>query len=319
MRSATNVEMTTTSIASSGAGAVTCTAITGYPSFTQALGAGACSVQYMIEDTVTHEAEWGIGSVAANVLTRTRPQVTWNGVSTWLDAAPSALTFSAGATPTLGNIRIRLAALAEGQGANMRGRNSVITGDANWRDYRISGHNTLQATGTGMVLTADLEIYSPYRLDVAGLLNGWQFEVMTLASGKNLKAALYSCDFNGVPGAKIVDFVTTSLTTTGVKTDTAIASWTPAQAIWLVPGWYYIGVISDSSVAAIRSSVAMTTVSSTESPLGRLTIAAPAGWASVAGSYTTGLPATPSLGAATLLSANGVAGSPLWFGLKVVA
>ena len=82
MRSMDYVEMTTTSIAGTlGDGAVTCTAITNTPTFTLAFGAGAATVMYVIEDVVNKKFEKGIGSVAGNVLTRTKPQLTWSGSS----------------------------------------------------------------------------------------------------------------------------------------------------------------------------------------------------------------------------------------------
>lgn len=310
MRSADYVEMTTTSIAGSGAGAVTCTALTNVPTFTTVFGSQATTVRYIIEDTVNKKFEKGIGSVAANVLTRTSPQITWDG-TTWSANAPSALAFNA--APTSGDIRIRMGATTEAQSPVTAGANRTIAGDANWRDYALSAHiGNLQSGGTGIALVADREYYSYYRVERGGVLTGAQFEVTTAVASSNLKWALYSIGSNGLPTAKIVDFVTTATATTGIKTDTATASWSPAGAVYLPPGEYAVGFIS-SHATSLRFTGALT--GGLQSCFGRKDFYGNGDLVFVAGSYTTGLPASPSLGSGTLQS-MGVQGRA-WLGLKV--
>lgn len=313
MRSANYVEMTTTSIAGTlGDGAVTCTQITSIPTFSLVFGTQATTMRYVIEDTINKKFETGIGSVAANVLTRTRPQITWDG-TTYDDSTPSPLQF--GATPTTGNIKIRMAATSEDRGANLPGTNSTVAGDASWRDYPISAATEWANGGAGYTLTVDRELYEPYYLPIAGLLGGYQFDVTTAVAASNLKSALYSCASDGLPGAKIVDFVTTATSSTGLKTDTATGSWTPAGPIWLTPGWYYMGVITGNAIALRASPNGAAISQALRNPLGRKD---GYGWGTgvyVAGSYASNLPAVPSLGAATMLGAS--SNSDLWLGLKV--
>lgn len=312
MRSANYVEETTTSIAgTSGDGAVTLTAVTNIPRFSTVFGTQATTMRYVIEDTVNKKFETGIGSVASNVLTRTLPQITWDG-TTYDDSAPSALQF--GSSPTSGNIKIRMSAVAESQAANVPARQSTITGDTTWRDYPMSAVCGQTNSGTGNALTADREYYSVYKLETSGLLSGIQFDCTTGVASSNMKIALYACGSNGLPGAKIVDFTTTSTASTAVKTDTATGSWTPAGPVWLTPGWYYIGFIN-SHTAAIRGFGGISS-NAKPTPLGRQSSYGYGETIYVAGSYSTGLPANPS--PTTMLGSSNTLSSP-WFGLKVVA
>lgn len=312
MRSANYVEETTTSIAgTSGDGAITLTAVTNVPRFSTVFGTQATTIRYVIEDTVNKKFETGVGSVASNVLTRTRPQVTWDG-STLDDSAPSALQF--GSSPTSGNIKVRLSATAESQAANIPGRQTTITGDTTWRDYPMSAACGQTNSGATNALTADREYYSVYKLETAGLLSGIQFDCTAGVASSNMKMALYACGSDGLPGEKIVDFTTTSTVSTAVKTDTATGSWTPAGPVWLTPGWYYIGFIN-SHAASIRG-FAGTSSAAKPTPIGRHSSYGYGETVYVAGSYATGLPATPA--PTTMISASNTLSSP-WFGLKVVA
>lgn len=313
MRAANYVEMTTTSIAgTSGDGAVTCTAITNTPTFTLALGSGACLVRYVIEDTVNKKFEAGIGSVAANVLTRTgtglKPQVTWDG-TTWADNSPSALQF--GSSPTSGNIKIRLSALAEAMAPVLPGANSTIAGDATWRDYPISNFVQWNTGGANGGVVANTEYYSYYRLDIAGVLTGAQIEV-TVGSAGNMKWALYSIGADGLPSSKIVDFTTiTTMSATGIKTDTAFS------AVALKPGWYAVGLIFDST-PSIRST-GTGAVPPQRTPLGRRNGYGYGNTVSIASkSYATGLPATFASAGAAIVDNGGSALGVIWAGLRVV-
>lgn len=309
MRSANWVQETTTSIAgTSGDGAVTLTAIANTPRFSSAFGTQATTVRYVITKTSTGEREAGIGSVSSNVLTRTRPQVTWTG-SAWDESTPSPLQF--GATPTSGDVLVSIAPLAESQGVVIPGMNQTVTGDANWRDYPITNNANWNNSGaTTDALTIGREYYTGYELRSSGLLTGMQFEVNTAAAGASLKRALYPIGHDGMPGAKMLDFTTTSVASTGIKTDTAF---TP---VWLTAGLYAIGFICDGA-PALRG------FSSTLMTGGRTAFGRHGGygWGNtvyIAGNYATGLPTNPSLSGGTMISASNTLSIP-WMGLRVVA
>lgn len=310
MRSYSMVEETTNSIASSGAGAVTLIAITGYPRFSSVFGTQATTVRYIIEDTVNNKWEIGIGSVSSNVLTRSRPQVTWNG-TTLSDQNPSALAFTG--SPSSGDIKIRIGAFAE-DSVIMPARQSTVNGDSTWLPYPVSSHYYLKGNGTGVALTAGREYYQPYLLPFSGSLSGAQFDVTTAVASSNMKWALYAIGYDGLPGNKIVDFTTQATATTGVKTDTATASWSPAGKVYLNPGWYYTGFIPSHAIS-IRCNNQYTGIGFAN-PVGRANAYGEGPYIYVAGNYATGLPALPSLGSASM-------GDPgvndfFWMGLKVV-
>jgi hypothetical protein len=309
MRSANYVEETTTSIAgTSGDGAITLTAITNTPRFSTVFGTQATTFRYVIEDTVNKKFETGIGSVSSNVLTRTRPMVTWDG-STYDDSTPSPLQF--GSSPSSGDIKIRMSATAETQGAIRPKYQSLVAGDSTWDSYPISPTIDNQHTTYTGSLVANVEYYSMYKVEVAGLLTARRFNVGTTGAG-SIKAALYPMDYLGLPGDKIVDFVTTSVSTSGVKTDSATGSWSPSTGIYLTPGYYFIGQISDVAPSLTRGRPTL---------LPSLNKKGVYGWSdtiSKAGSYATGLPAVPSLSGGTLVE-PGVTTNPVffWLGLRI--
>lgn len=310
MRAANFVEETTTSIAGTGGnGAVTLTAVTGRPRFSTVFGTQATTVRYVIEDTTNGKFETGVGVVSANVLTRTRPQVTWDG-TTYDDSTPSPLAF--GSAPASGNVRVRISATAESQGVVIPGANRSIGGDS-WRDYQITNSVGWDNNGGGASLGANVEYYTCYENAAAGLLDGIQFDVVTGASG-SMKLALYSVGANGLPASKIVDFNVANVATTGLKTDTATGTWGPAGGVWLPPGWYYIGFIASAACSIRGFSSGGSWSIKKKTPLGR---EGGYGWGntvSASGSYSSGLPASPSPG--SIIGAGNALSVP-WIGLRV--
>lgn len=315
MRRADFVEMTTTSIAgTNGDGAVTCSQITSpanAPTFTQVFGSANTQVEYTIEKTSNGYRESGIGMVASNVLTRTSPTVTYDS-STWADNAPSALAF--GSSPTRGDVLIRLAPVSASFVGGIHGQNSVVAGDTTWRDYPLSNNYLWHNSGAGYTLTADREYYMLYYLDGAGVLSGIQYEVTTAQASSNIKLALYPMGKNGMPSVRLVDFVTTSTASTGVKTDTATGSWSPAGAMRLTGGWHIVGFIASHAIA-LRG-MGFSLIGRGRTPFGRHGGYGYASLIYVAGSYSTGLPTTPNLSGGTMVD-PGAGNTLLWIGLKV--
>lgn len=317
MRAANFIQETTTSIAGTlGDGAVTLTAISLKPRISSALGTAKRWVRYVIEKPSTGQCEQGLGTVTSNVLTRTRPQTTWTG-SAWADGSGGAVTaLQFGSTPTAGDVIVRLAATAEGQAAVMHARQSTVAADSTWRDYPISSVNIFHSNGTQGTMAADTEYYHAIKVEAAGLLNGVQFNV-TASAGTGMKCALYDLGYDGLPGEKIVSFTGFATTSTGVKTDTATGSWSPALPVWLVPGWYVVGFISDGAVGIAGASGNGVCG---QSPFGRKNGYGYSSTLSIGSkSYSTGLPSSPSMSGATTLDPGGNALAAPWIGLKVVA
>lgn len=314
MRAANFVEETTTSIAGTGGnGAVTLTAVTGRPRFSTVFGTQATTIRYVIEDTTSGKFETGVGVVSANVLTRTRPQVTWDG-TTYDDSTPSPLDF--GASPSSGNIKIRISQTAETQSPVLPGSNQLISGDSNWRDYPVSNAIRWSSSGGGGdALTANREYYTAYFLNCHGLLQGVQFEVITASASSSLKISLHPINHEGIPGQKIVDFTAVGVATTGIKTDTGSGAWSPAGPIWLTPGYYAIGFISNGSPVLRGNSSDQLCM---RTPFGRHGGYGHGNTIFVAGSYATGIPSLPNLAGGSMVSASNNLSVP-WFGLKVIA
>lgn len=312
MRSANFVEETTSSIAGvNGNGAISLVQLAGTPRFSTVFGNQATTIRYVIHDTVNIRYETGIGSVAANVLTRIRPQVTWDG-SVYSDNVPSPIAF--GSTPAIGNIRIRMSATAESQGPIMPGVNTTITTGDLFTIYRLNNSIRDNTNGLAGTLVANMEYYFCYRLDSSGLLDGFGLDVMT-AAGTGIKTALYAMGNDGLPSSKIVDFNLINSTTTGFKADTSTATWTPSGPVWLVPGWYIIGLISDGACAIRGASHAFQQTSAT--PFGRANGYGNTSLISISGrNYTTGLPSFPSMSGAILRNENNSI-TGLWLGLRV--
>ncbi len=314
MLAANFIEETTTSIAgTSGDGAITMSAITGKPRFQTALGTGKRWVRYVIEDTVNNKFEQGLGYVTSGVLTRSRPQVTWDG-TTWNDKAPTALQF--GATPTAGNILIRMAPTAEATAPTIHARQTAVAGEATWRDYRFSAHfDGLMGATASNALVADMLYSTAYRLDTAGLLSGLKIEVTTGIAASSIKWALSDIGADGLPGAKIVDGNIIDTATSGFKTDSTISTWNPANGVWLPPGWYALTIIASGAV-----SIRTANQKGGQTPFGLTSLSYGHGEMIYAtGSYTSGIPAdlSSTMAGGTLHPKNSTAANQL-IGLRVV-
>ena len=313
MLSADYIVETTTSIAgTSGDGAVTLSAVTNRPRFSSALSSAKRAVRYVIEETVAKKFEQGLGSVSGNVLTRSRPQVTWDG-TTWSDKAPSPLQF--GAAPASGNVLIRMSPVVEAMAPTIPARNTTLAGDASWRDYRLSNHldGMLQAVASNP-LVADRVYCTCYRNDGAGLLTGLQLEVTSAVAASNIKWAIADVGPDGLPGNKLMDGNVIASATTGFKTDTAVGTWTPANGLWMPPGWYYLCILPSHAI-----SIRTANQRGSQTPLGLSSQSYGQGdMMYFSGSYASGIPADLSSAAAggTMHPKNSTA-STQWIGLKV--
>lgn len=317
MRSANYVEETSTSIAgTNGNGVITLTALVKTPRFSTAFGSNNTTIRYVIEDTANKKFETGIGVVGGNTLTRTKPQITWDG-TTYDDSNPTPLQF--GTTPPANTIKIRLSATAESQGVLMPGRllsSSGVTGqDASWGDYPISNHLTPWNTGGTNIGVPTYNIsYSYYQLSHAGLLTGFQLDVTSAATARVLSTGIYSIGSNGLPDQLITQFSSIDPATTGVKASTDTANWSSAGPVWLSPGWYAIAFSINNTGVTLRGHLNAAANAFGPTPLGRS-----AAYAGNKGSLLTTeqpnvyvLPQKPLLTGASISS-----GSQVWVGLRV--
>ena len=316
MSAADFVEETTTSIAGSGSGAITLTQITGLPRFSHAFGSGRRHVRYVIEKQsagVVSMFERGLGYVESNVLTRTLPQITWDASGpTYDDTAPSALNF--GATPSAGDVLVRMAPTVADGTRTLRVQQSTIAVDANWRDYPLSGHLTeWTGNGTGSTMTVDREYYSYYENLIDGLVAGIQLDVAGALTSAGIKLALYEEGADGLPGHHINTFNTLSGASTGIKTDTTVGTWSRGAAFRLAPGGYYIGFISGHAIDLRGTG----TNRMLRNPIGRYNGYGICNTVWRAGSYATGLSTTTPTTPTNALDPGASNLNFPWIGLKV--
>lgn len=322
MRAANFVEETTTSIAgTSGNGAVTLTAIANVPRFSTVFGTQATAIRYVIEDTANKKFEVGLGFVASNVLTRSNPQITWDG-TTYNDQAPSALQF--GSSPASGAIKIRMAATAESQ-APIWGavQTDAATSDPNWREYAVSPHmsNFGGLTNGYGSLWSNQAAYIPYLMERSGRLTGIRFNCASATASNFVKVGIYSMNHaTGLPGRLIVEIDPIDCTTTGIKTNTNNGLWTPSGAPFLTPGWYFIAVKTAIAGSSPVGKISSVTVTNRVSPLGRNDnygfvgmLHGPAGAEPYASAFAQEAPATGYLAVNPAAGGGGV----MIFGLRV--
>jgi hypothetical protein len=237
------IEETTTSIAGTGGnGAVTLTQITGLPRFSTAFGTSARFVEYAIEDTVNLYFERGLGNVSSNVLTRTQPRVTWNG-TTYDDTSPSALAF--GSSPASGNIKIRMAPMADSAVPPPAWHTSSLTGSA--YDLGLTCGDIVGGPDSSRGFGLDSETWFPFLWLGTREIDQFALRAPSSNTGRSVKFCLSEVNSSKLPGRKLLDFGAISFNTSGTKTVSS-GSFSPSGDAKLPVGHYYIGMIADGSV-----------------------------------------------------------------------
>ncbi|MES2048874.1 MAG: hypothetical protein V4447_10765 [Pseudomonadota bacterium] len=254
MRAYDFVESTTILIGGTGGnGAVTLSAISGTPGLVQAIGAVSTQlVRYVIRDESTTSAkkfESGIGTLSGTTLTRTRPQISWDGSTNTLkdgSGGVAATPIAFGSTPTAGNVIISLSAMAEDKFPALVGAQTTV-GSSAFRDYLISQHVNTLNSGGGAALVANTQYYCYSMVTIAGLLTGIQLNVTAAVAASHIRLGLYDYGNDGLPKNLLCTFNIVDSSTTGLKADTTISTWNPSNSLWLNPDWYPIGVLSDNT------------------------------------------------------------------------
>lgn len=312
---------TTTSIAGTlGNGAVTLSAITSVPTLMMGLGlaSGSRTVRYTIEQVSTKKIETGLGILtSAGVLTRSKVQVTWDG-TTYRDggAGGAAVALQFGSTPTVEDVIVRLGPTAEQPSMALPSRSNVSISDS-WRDFPWSSHIAGNNNGGAGTLNTGVQAYSAFHQEHAGLLTGFQLEVMGTPTTTNLKVGLYEIGVDGMPGNMILQFNTMNVSTTGIKTDTATGTWTPGNAVWLTPGWYAFGYMVDAN-ATFRCGYGNMVIQH-QSPFGRINAYGQGYHFYITRAYASGLQSAYDGTAGTWPSNGGSTNlHQVFFGLRVV-
>lgn len=278
--------------AAPGTGAVSCTSVSGFPTFDTAFSASSNTrmVEYTIEDSIAVQMEWGMGSYTNGVLTRSKVKGTFTG-GTLLEIAPTAINFAG----TAANITVRISPLADSFLPGFSASNISSTPASNvYNSAGLLSAHTIQRGSVGFKIpTANVEYYFPFLWQGQGDVTQFAIYLSTAQTGAAGKFALYDVGSDGLPGNFIVSFGTLTLSSgSGTIITQAAANWGGFTTGLPLPcGWYYIGCIF----------TATTTYPSIGTTPQGASLAAPCGFTSfyygmstslkyTSGDYATGLP-----------------------------
>jgi hypothetical protein len=286
--SANWLEMTS---ATGGTGALTLTAVSGAPTFANVFGAsGTRRLPYAVLEwgssartgpPIKSESGWGEVNLATSVLTRTRPETTWNGTN-YDGTVPSAISFGT----TAANIRVILTPLSAFAPTALQAF-PVTTPSENLGAW--SAH--LVNVAAAVTVTAAREYYVPFHWRLHGEYAQFGVGITTTIAASGVKIALYDVASTGLPGIKRQDLAAgTPIDSSGTAGIRAVS-----LSNVLPPGWYYAGILPSHAVG-MRAGEVYTK----PSPACSMSTGMPITHFYRAGTYATGLPdPAPTAGSLT--------------------
>jgi len=245
------LECSTVNIAgTSGNGNVVLSRYNGLPLPSDIWGVNNIDVDYTITDLTTAptvpKLEKGLGIISGgNTLVRSRPRITWNG-TTFDEHIPGALQF--GATPALGNVRVRVAPNADlfVQAPPAIATQASSGGSSIFGDW-VPTANLIGAPGTaiGMPVYMGYEYYIPYLCPIRGNIIGLALYVATNAPGAVARMGIYGVGADGLPGPCISLANPIDVSVVGFRGDGNPSAWTVRPGpLMLRCGWFYIGLLA---------------------------------------------------------------------------
>jgi hypothetical protein len=317
MQRANFVEETAVSIAgTNGNGDVTLTPVYGYPSIERALGTGTVFIPYVIEDTYNFKMESGLGKVVGGVLTRLKPQTTWDAATdTYNNFAPAPLEF--GSNPEPGSIRVRIALTAENSPPLHPGMVNAGLSTEAWNQYPISPHLGAQTgSGAGVSSSPGTEFHTYYRLDYGGRLTGLQIDLTGSYANSIIRLAVYDIGPDALPSRKLAQTHNIDASTTGLRTLNDPSLWVHGQNVFLNPGWYTV-MYQTSYGISVRGLLNGNSAGTGPSPLGR-TGPSYAGYKTTLTNFRSNGAAWEELPAEFVPGAMGIMGAQIaWVGMRV--
>lgn len=237
-----------------GTSTLTCSAQTGYPLVSEAF-TGTIFVDYSITEytssakTQLSKSETGIGSynTSTEVLTRTKVLSTWDATDylpkLGTATAPTALNFGT----TSANIDIMVSPMAAGVippipfSAGAVASVSDGLGDV--------GLNRQTISSTNRTLTSGVVYYQPLLWNAMRPISKWTFRSTTTLTGGTpvFDCSIYECGSDGFPGKQLISLPQIGSIGTTNTTYTSSAAGTP---VYLVPGWYWIGLLYTANTAS---------------------------------------------------------------------
>lgn len=258
----------TTTTASSGN--LTLAAITGQPTIEQSVGLFVRFWYSIVDDTTGLPIEGGIGYLSnSTTMVREKAFATY-AAATYDNTSPAFVTLSAGTkrvivTPLAGASVAALPAIG-----NIVAGAKYLSNGAAFGEVAANAYNDQDLAGR-------MNVY-PWRHDYGGEIDAFVINCTTAGgAGAILRVGLYATKSDGTPGELLCESPAMDVSTTGVKIGTFTARALP-------PGWYYVGLLSNSASSQYVGTSAPASIS----------MAGPAPWGSdvnfaAAGSYVLSL------------------------------
>jgi hypothetical protein len=281
------IEMSISTVTAGSPDTLTLAAVSGSPQYTDVFGtSGSRFVEYTAIQwtdstrSVIAKAQGGVGSLnlATNVLTQTNIMWAWDG-TTYDPTSPTEVTFTAGSSTT----RVYC---SMGAGIALGGMPFTATASPS-EDLGMLSMHYASTFVSSAAMVVDQEKYLPHWWHGTKEIVQCGIRVQTNVASGACKHAIYECGSDGLPGKKIADIAVGTpydCSTTGNKTASV-------SGLWLPPGWYYDGLIVNSSTIALRGGSTQTL----STPMGTTAGDQIIGGAKN-GNYTTGLPDPASTG-----------------------
>ena len=208
-----------------GTGALTLSAVTGFPGFASQFAVNERFAYAIIDDSTGGPIERGIGYIdGSGNLARAVPMATFSA-GTYVGANPSAVSLSAGTKRVV---------CVEGAQSYLASAPAVF--GATYKGY---GDLFVSASAGSTTMTADRVYIVPFAAGVDSDIDAIIFRVITAgAAGKMAKVAIYSIGSDGLPGVKLAESSSIAIDTGGVKEATFTRFRPPARffACWLTDG-----------------------------------------------------------------------------------
>jgi len=223
----------------------------------------------------------------STTLTRTR------GISKLESGTPSKNHATFLSLTSSAEVGIALAAEMAGGSASGLGSNTF----GNTIAKRVASAAPMLGSTSTFAMSANTLYLSPYRLDAGMTLAALTTYITSGAAGGNLAIGVWAMAVDGSPGTLLGSTTGVSTTSTGIVRGTVSQS-----NVHLSPGWYWVGLLSDSTpTIAVISGAVMCPIGSHNSDsrlaLSRL-------FASV--TYASGLPSPPTSLSTTMSNSGGV-------------
>lgn len=219
-----------------GTGALTLSAVTGFPDFASQFAVNERFSYAIIDDSTGGPIERGIGYIdGSGNLVRSVPMATFSG-GTYVGANASAVSLSAGTKRVV----------------CVEGAQTALTSTPGVWAATHKGYGSLGLSGAAstLLMVADRAYAVPFAAAVDADIESVKFSVTTAAtSGVQAKISIFSVGSDGLPGIKLAESSGVAVDTLGIKT----ASFTRFRP----PSRFFVCILSDGAPTIRASSLGL--------------------------------------------------------------